>query len=115
MPYMQLARSRRVPQSPLLRLVPKRAGMGSIVWGTRGMGDDSVDTIEDPTTGIYYDLSGNVVPQPVINPLMTGPTPTDVPLLPGSDGQMPESRIRDGWHAHAIYRRLVCGYHEAGH
>lgn len=30
----------------------------------------------------------------------------DTPILPSSDGQIPESRIRDGWHAHAIYRRL---------
>ncbi|MGB7195351.1 MAG: hypothetical protein WBD81_17995 [Collimonas pratensis] len=34
-------------------------------------------------------------------------TPTlDMPMLPDSELQIPESRIRDGWHAHAIFRRL---------
>lgn len=36
---------------------------------------------------------------------MISPTP-DTPLLPSEDGQIPESRIRDGWHAHRIFRRL---------
>lgn len=34
-------------------------------------------------------------------------TPTlDMPMLPDSELHIPESRIRDGWHAHAIFRRL---------
>lgn len=36
---------------------------------------------------------------------INGPTP-DTPLLPNSEGEIPESRIRDGWHAHRIFRRL---------
>jgi len=66
MPYMQLARSQPAPRSPLLRLIPER-GMGQ---------DGSVDTIVDPSTGITYDLSGNVVtPQPIVS--MPSVTPTD--------------------------------------
>jgi hypothetical protein len=75
MPYMQLARSRPAPKSPLLRLI----GMGSIAWGTRaGMGDTCYDELGDAfdcDTGTITSTPPPA-PTPVTTPLMTGPTPT---------------------------------------
>lgn len=64
MPYMQLARRRPAPKSPLLRLV----GMGDTCYDEDG---NAYDCGESSTT--------TQLPMTVVNPptpLMTGPTPT---------------------------------------
>lgn len=57
---------RRGPRGPLANYV--QAVRRSAV---KGMGQDDT-AIEDPSTGIYYDSSGAVVPQPVITPISSG-------------------------------------------
>ena len=63
---MAVIQVRRGPRGPLANYVQAvKKGMAG-----RGMGQDSTDTIVDPTTGITYDLSGNVVSAPL--------TPTNI-------------------------------------
>lgn len=62
----------------------------------RGMGDPPTDVIQDPSTGIYYDLSGNVV-TPVdttVSIPVFGQPPGSGPVsLPGSSAGLTPQQI----------------------